>query len=152
MPFGKVIIEGATPNELLETLERLPKNFFSNLESLLSEKITMGEGNKQEKFNSIVKYTDEGPILLLKDPSCVTHCEAIGLILYFSKDKYLRPSHIERLLKYSGIPIQPSSRLNEMLKKGLVFKPSPREPKWALTPKGERWIEEDVLPRIRKIA
>ncbi|MEM2272747.1 MAG: hypothetical protein QXX56_00850 [Candidatus Bathyarchaeia archaeon] len=151
-PFGKVVIEGSTPKDLLEVVENLPKNFFSNLESLISEKITACSKTGHEKSNNnLVKYADEGPVLVLKNSNSITHYEAIGLLLYFSRDKYCRPSQIRRLLEYSGISAQVSSRLNEMLRKGLVFKPSPKEPEWALTPKGERWIEEEVLPRIRKM-
>ncbi|MEM1586192.1 MAG: hypothetical protein QXX99_03060 [Candidatus Bathyarchaeia archaeon] len=150
MPFGKVVIEGSTPKDLLEILEHLPEDFFSNLETLISKKIVVGCGASPEKINSIVKYTDEGPVLVLKDPGSITHYEAIGLLLYFFKNKRCSPSHIRRLLKYSGISIQVSSRLNEMFRKGLVFKPSPKESEWTLTPKGERWVEEEVLPRVIK--
>lgn len=150
--FGKVIIEGSTPKDLLETLEQLPENFFSDLKTLISEKImTCLKDETGKSEDSFVKYTDDGPVLILKDPNSVTHCEAIGLLLYFSKDKYCRPSQIRRLLEYSGVSTQVSSRLNEMFRRGLVFKPSPKEPRWALTPKGERWVEEEVLPRVRKM-
>lgn len=154
MSFGRVVIEGSTPSELLETLEKIPKNFFTSLENLISEKISTNreEGSEKAKFvDNLVKYTEEGPVLILKDTNSLTHCEAIGLLLYFSKGRRLRPTEIRCLLKYSGISAQVSSRLNEMFKKGLVFKPSLKDPAWALTPKGERWIEEEVLPRIRKI-
>jgi len=151
-PFGKVVIEGSTPKDLLETLEQLPENFFSDLKNLISEKIMTSLKDVTEKSeDNFVKYTDDGPVLVFKDPSYITHYEAIGLLLYFSKNKYCRPSQMRRLLEYSGISTQVSSRLNEMSRKGLVFKPSPKEPRWALTPKGERWIEEEVLPRIRKM-
>lgn len=148
--FGKIVIEGSTPNELLEIIGGIPENFFRDLENAVSEKFMPVREANSEKI-SIVKYTEEGPVLVLKDPNSITHCEAIGLLLYFSKDKSFRPSQMRRLLKYSGLSVQISSRLNEMLRKGLVFKPSPKDPRWALTPKGERWVEEEILPRLAKV-
>jgi len=41
------------------------------------------------------------------------------------------------------------ARLNEMTKKGRVFKPDPNRPEFKLTVQGERWIEEEVLARSR---
>lgn len=148
--FGKIIIEGTTPNDLLETLEKLPENFFRSVENLVSEKVSLSREERPEKAESIVRYTDMGPILVLKDPSSITHCEAIGLLLYFLKDKICKPSQLRYLLQCSGLSIQVSSRLNEMFKKGLVFKPTSREAGWTLTPKGERWVEEEVLPKVVK--
>ncbi|MEM1515526.1 MAG: hypothetical protein QXT26_03225 [Thermoproteota archaeon] len=148
MSFGKVIVEGSTPNDLLETLEKLPENFFKSLESLVSEKILVGKRVDFEKVESIVKYTDEGPVLMLGDFNSITHYEAVGLLLYFFKDKRCSPSQLRRLLQYSGLSIQVSSRLNEMFKRGLVFKPTSKEVGWTLTPKGERWIKEEVLPKV----
>ncbi|MEM1550863.1 MAG: hypothetical protein QXR13_02885 [Candidatus Bathyarchaeia archaeon] len=150
MPFGKVIIEGSTPNDLLETLEQLPEDFFSVLETLISKRITVDRGDS-EKAEDIVKYTDEGPVLMLRDPSSITHYEAIGLLLYFFKEKCCRQSQLRCLLRYSGLSVQVSSRLNEMFRKGLVFKPSSKESGWTLTPKGERWVKEEVLPRVIKM-
>jgi len=152
MPFGRVVIEGSTPSELLETLEKLPENFFTDLENLISGKIAANKRiSPEEAVNNVVKCTEEGPVLVLKNPDSITHCEAIGLLLYFSRDKCFRPLQIRRLLKYSGMSVQISSRLNEMFRKGLVFKLSQKEPGWALTPKGERWVKEEVLPRIMKM-
>lgn len=36
-----------------------------------------------------------------------------------------------------------------MTKRGLVFKPDPVRPEWQLTSKGEKWIEEEVLAKLR---
>jgi hypothetical protein len=41
------------------------------------------------------------------------------------------------------------ARLNEMTKRGQVFKPDPNRPEFKLTMQGERWIEDDVLARLR---
>jgi hypothetical protein len=41
------------------------------------------------------------------------------------------------------------ARLNEMTKRGLVFKPDPAKPDWKLTIQGEKWIEEEILTKLR---
>jgi hypothetical protein len=40
------------------------------------------------------------------------------------------------------------ARLNEMTKRGLVFKPDPAKPDWKLTTQGEKWVEE-ILTKLR---
>lgn len=144
--FGKIIVEGSSVGDLINTLETLPENFTSDLEESVS-KIT--KYDKEKEFNEIVRETENGPVLILKDKGTVTHCEAIGLILYFSRNRSNRSSQIRRLLEYSGMKIQVSSRLNEMVKRGFIFKLNMGSPDWTLSPKGEQWIKEEVLPRLR---
>jgi hypothetical protein len=36
-----------------------------------------------------------------------------------------------------------------MTKRGLVFKPDPAKPEFKLTTQGERWVEEELLVRLR---
>ncbi len=146
--FGKIIIEGLTASDLLDTLKSLPENFVSEIEAVISEIVIPGKGNVE--FNDIVKITDVGPVLIIKDTKIITHYEAVGLILYFSENKSGRPSQIRRLLEYSGLRVQVSSRLNEMAKRGLVFRPTLERPEWTLSPKGELWIEEEVIPKLRR--
>jgi len=146
--FGKIIVEGATASDLLETLRSLPKDFINELENVISEATTF---SKNKEFNDLVKFTENGPILILKDPGIITHYEAVGLILYFSENRSNRPSQIRYLLEYSGIKTHVSSRLNEMAKRGLVFKLTVDEAKWTLSPRGERWIEEEVLPKLKRL-
>lgn len=148
--FGRIIIEGSTPDELMEALKRIPENLVSDIEDLVSKIITPKRAHVNE-FNDIIKYTENGPVLTLKDPKSITCYEAIGLLLYFSEEKRSRPSQLRRLLEYSGMPVQVSSRLNEMYKRGLVIKSDPRKSEWTLTPKGECWIKEEVLLKLRKM-
>jgi len=147
--FGKIIIEGSTVSDLFETIKSLPENFINDLESVISKATTL---NRNKEFNGLVKFTESGPILILKDPNVITQYEAIGLILYFSKNKSGKPSQIRQLLEYSGIKTFVSSRLNEMAKRGLVLKSASEGSEWTLSPKGESWIEEKVLPKLRKIS
>ena len=41
------------------------------------------------------------------------------------------------------------ARLNEMTKRGLVFKPNPSRPDYKLTVQGKKWVEDEVLPKLR---
>mgnify|MGYP005624841057 CR=1 FL=1 len=146
--FGKIIIEGLTAGDLLDTLKSLPENFVSEIEAVISEMVMPNKSDTE--FNDIVKFTETGPVLILKDTKLITHYEAVGLILYFSENRSSRPSQIRRLLEYSGLRVQVSSRLNEMAKRGLVFKPTLEKPEWTLSPKGEFWIEEKVIPKLKQ--
>jgi len=73
----------------------------------------------------------------------------VGLILYASEERKNTSAQITRLLESSGIRSMVPARLNEMTKRGQVFKPDPNRPEFKLTVQGERWIEDDVLARLR---
>lgn len=145
--FGKIVIEGSTAEELIEIMRTLPENFVNEIERMVSAMLSQ---NRSRNFDDIVKITEDGPILVLDDIKAITQYEAIALILYFSESKCNKPSNIRSLLERSGVNLQVSSRINEMAKRGLVFKPFPGKPEWALSPKGERWVEEEVLPKLRR--
>ncbi len=140
--FGEIVVEEEAAEELLRTIRTMPKNFLSDLEFLISAKTfsTSGKG-----FKGIVEFTKEGPVL--KSKAGLTHYEAIGLILYASDDKTGTANQIRHLLEHSGVKPRVSPRLNEMAKRGLIYKPDPRGVNWRLTAQGERWIEENVLPK-----
>ncbi|MEM2325807.1 MAG: hypothetical protein QXG94_02275 [Candidatus Bathyarchaeia archaeon] len=147
--FGKIVVEGSTINEVVTAINSFPENLIVELERIV---LRMLSQSTNKEYEGIVKVTEEGPILVLKDASGITQYEAIALTLYFSKNRCSKPSTIRRLLEYSGIKLQVSSRLNEMAKRGLVFKPIPGRAEWALSPKGERWVEEEVLPKLKEAA
>jgi hypothetical protein len=79
----------------------------------------------------------------------LTHYEAIGLTLYASDEKKNTAAQISKLLGSSGIKCMVPARLNEMTKRGQVFKPDPKRPEFKLTIQGERWVESNVLPKLR---
>lgn len=140
--FGEIVIEEEAAEELLRSIRTMPKNFINDLEFLISTKTFSTSGTV---FKGIVEFTKKGPIL--KSKAELTHYEAIGLILYASDDKTGTANQISQLLEHSGIKPRVSSRLNEMAKRGLVYKPDPRAVNWRLTAQGERWIEDGVLPK-----
>jgi len=142
-PFGEVVIEGENPQEILNMLETFPENFLEKISGFVSQRL-MPSG---AQLKGIVEFSTEGPVVVTREN--LTHYEAIGLTLYASEDKKNTAAQITRLLESSGIKCMVPARLNEMTKRGQVFKPDPNRPEFKLTMQGERWIEDDVLARLR---
>jgi predicted transcriptional regulator len=143
-PFGDITVEADSPREVLETLKEMPPQFMDEITSLISAKLA---SPMKAKLEGIVELTTEGPIITSRKR--LTHYEAISLVLYACEEKKLTASQISRLLESSGIKSMVPGRLNEMTKRGLVFKPDPTRPEWQLTSKGEKWIEEEILAKLR---
>ncbi len=146
-PFGEIVVEGETPLEILETLRDMPPKFMSEIDGFISAKLTP---SLKMQLEGIMEFTTEGPIITTREK--LTHYEAIGLILYASDDEINTATQMNRLIESSGMRSQVPARLNEMAKRGLVFKPNPAMPEWKLTTQGGRWIIEQVLPRLRSSA
>ena len=142
-PFGEIVIEGETSNEILSMLETMPENFVEKLSDFVSNKL-MTSG---AQLKGILEITTEGPVIVTREK--LTHYEAVGLVLYASESKTNTAAQITRLLESSGIKSMVPARLNEMTKRGQVFKPDPSKPDFKLTIQGEKWIEEDVLSKLR---
>ena len=142
-PFGEVVIEGENPKEILSVLENMPENFIEKLSDVVSNKLTPSGA----QLKGIVELTTEGPVIVTREK--LTHYEAVGLILYASQDKTNTAAQITKLLESSGIKSMVPARLNEMTKRGQVFKPDPNKPDFKLTIQGEKWIEEEVITKLR---
>jgi hypothetical protein len=142
-PFGEVIIEGENPQEILNVLEAFPENFMEKIGNFVSNRLIPSGA----QLKGIVESTTEGPVIIVRES--LTHYEAIGLILYASEERKNTAAQITKLLESSGIKCMVPARLNEMTKRGHVFKPDPSRPEFKLTMQGERWIEEDVLAKLR---
>jgi hypothetical protein len=99
------------------------------------------------QLKGIVELTTEGPVIVTREK--LTHYEAVGLVLYASEDRTNTASQISRLLESSGIKSMVPARLNEMTKRGQVFKPDPNKPLFKLTIQGEKWVEEEVISKLR---
>jgi len=143
-PFGEIVLEGDSAQEILETLRTMPAQFMSEISSLVSTKFAPPI---KAQLEGIVELTTEGPVITTREK--LTHYEAIGLILYASEEKVSTATQISQLLSSTGIKSMVPARLNEMTKRGLVFKPDPVRPEFKLTVQGERWMEEEVLSRLR---
>jgi predicted transcriptional regulator len=141
--FGEVIIEGENPQEILSMLETIPENFVETLSNFVSSRLTPSGA----QLKGIVEPTTEGPVIVTREK--LTHYEAVGLILYASEDRKNTAAQVTKLLESSGIKSMVPARLNEMTKRGQVFKPDPNKPEFKLTIQGEKWIEEEVLSKLR---
>ena len=142
-PFGEVVLEGETPKEILSMLETMPENFVEKLSDFVSNKLMPSGAN----LKGIVELTTAGPVIVTREK--LTHYEAVGLVLYASEDKTNTAAQITKQLESSGIKSMVPARLNEMTKRGQVFKPDPNKPDFKLTIQGEKWIEDDVLSKLR---
>jgi hypothetical protein len=141
--FGEVIIEGDTPQEILNMLESVPENFVEKLSDFVSNRLVQSGA----QLKGIVEPTTEGPVIVTREN--LTHYEAVGLILYASDDRKNTASSVQKLLENSGIKSMVPARLNEMTKRGQVFKPDPAKPEFKLTIQGEKWVEQEVLAKLR---
>jgi hypothetical protein len=142
--FGEIEVGGDSAQELLEALKNVTPEFIGEVNSLVSSRIV---APAKVGLEGIVELTTEGPVVTTREK--LSHYEAIGLILSASEKKTSTASQIGQLLKSSGIKSMVPARLNEMTKRGLVFKPDPARPEFKLTVQGEKWIEDEVLPRLK---
>jgi len=142
-PFGEIVVEGESPQEVLDILETFPENFVERVGDLVSSRLV----SAGVQLKGVVEFTTEGPVVISRER--LTHYEAIGLVLYASDERKNTAAQIGRLLESSGIKCMVPARLNEMTKRGQVFKPDPAKPEFKLTVQGERWVEDEVLARLR---
>ena len=141
--FGEVTIEGETPQEILDMLKDIPENFVETLSDFVSNRLTPSGA----QLKGIIEPTTEGPVIVTREN--LTHYEAVGLILYASTDRKNTAAQITKQLESSGIKSMVPARLNEMTKRGQVFKPDPNKPDFKLTIQGEKWVEDEVLTKLR---
>ena len=142
-PFGEVIIEGENPQEILDMLAQIPEDFVGKLSDFVSDRLTPSGA----QLKGIIEPTTEGPVVVTREN--LTHYEAVGLVLYASDDRKNTAAQIQKLLESSGIKSMVPARLNEMTKRGQVFKPDPNKPDFKLTIQGEKWVEDEVLAKLR---
>jgi len=142
-PFGEIVLEGENPQEILDMMSIFPQDFMEKLSNFVSSRVIPSGA----QLKGIIESTTEGPVIVAREN--LTHYEAIGLTLYASEEKKSTAALITKLLESSGIKCMVPARLNEMTKRGQVFKPDPNRPEFKLTMQGERWVEDNVLTRLR---
>ncbi len=76
--------------------------------------------------------------------------ESIGLILYAMKNQEATSKKLRERLQASGKEIIVAARLNEMRKRGHIFKPSSKGSEYRLTSNGMAWVDEEVVEKIKK--
>jgi hypothetical protein len=141
--FGEIIVEAANAEEVLKVLESFPEGFVEKVGGMVQNRM-MPSG---VQLKGIVESTTEGPVIIAREN--LTHYEAIGLTLYASEEKKSTAAQLTKLLESSGIKCMVPARLNEMTKRGQVFKPDPNRPEVKLTMQGERWVEDDILAKLK---
>ena len=142
--FGEVVVEGDSPQEVLNLLGAMSPKFMSEISNLVSAKLAVPVKSQLE---GVIELTTEGPIITTREK--LTHYEAIAVTLYASENKIRTAAEISRLLELGGNKAQVPARLNEMAKRRIVFKPDPSRAEWKLTVQGESWVEEEILVRLR---
>jgi hypothetical protein len=142
-PFGEIVVEGENPQEVLSILETFPENFMEEISNVVQSRLAPSGA----QLKGIVESTTEGPVIITRES--LTHYEAIGLTLYASEEKKNTAGKMTRLLESSGIKCMVPARLNEMTKRGQIFKPDPNRPEFKLTMQGERWVEDEILAKLR---
>jgi hypothetical protein len=143
-PFGEIVVEGESAQEILKTLKAMPPQFVNEVGGLISSNLTP---SLKTQLDGIIEITTEGPIITTRER--LTHYEAIALVLFASDENSSTAAQLKKLLASSGIRSMVPARLNEMTKRGIVFKPDPARPEFKLTTQGERWVEEEVLAKLR---
>jgi len=141
--FGEVVIEGESPQEIMNMLETIPENFVEKLSDFVSNRLTPSGA----QLKGIIEPTTEGPVIVTREN--LTHYEAVGLVLYASDERKNTAAQVQKLLESSGIKSMVPARLNEMTKRGQIFKPDPNKPEFKLTIQGEKWVEDNVLSKLR---
>ena len=142
-PFGEILVEAENPAEVLKTLETFPEGFVGKITELVSNRLAPSV----LQLKGIVEQTTQGPVIVAHEN--LTHYEAIGLTLYASENRKGTAAQIQKLLESSGIRCMVPARLNEMTKRGQIFKPDPSRPEFKLTIQGEQWVETEVLTKLR---
>ncbi len=95
--FGEVVIEGETPQEILDMLQSMPENFVEKLSDFVTNRLVPSGA----QLKGIVEPTTEGPVIVTREN--LTHYEAVGLVLYASDDHKNTAAQVQKLLESSGI-------------------------------------------------
>lgn len=141
--YGAIEVSGESPEEVLEGLGWLTSEYVSRINDIAVE----ATADVEDSLRGIVRIDDEGPTIVSRED--LSHYEAIGLVLYAIEGHEATSKEIGERLVSSGKKVAVAARLHEMRERGRVFKPDSKESLHKLTAKGVKWIEEDVLRRLR---
>jgi hypothetical protein len=144
-PFGEINVSGDTTKEVLEALGKLDQDFVSEVNDRVSELLVT---QAKDDLKGIIEIGRDGPIIVTK--AKLSHYASIGLILYSLREHQSSSREITKRLAASGKKVTVPARLHEMRKRGHIFKPVDRAPYYKLSTRGVKWIEEEVLPPLKK--
>ena len=143
--YGTLTVSGNTQEEILEALALLTDDFLDKI----SEKLSILDLKQTEdRLRNIVRIGQNGPVIVTRAE--ISHYEAIGLVLYSMKNQEATSKKIRERLEASGKEVIVAARLNEMRKRGHIFKPSGKGSEYRLTSKGMAWVDDEVVEKIRK--
>ena len=143
--YGTLTVSGDTQEEILEALSLLTDKFLDEISDKLS---VLDLKQTEDRFRNIVRIGQNGPVIVTRAE--ISHYEAIGLVLYSMKNQEATSKKIRERLEASGKDVIVAARLNEMRKRGHVFKPSGKGSEYRLTSKGMAWVDDEVVEKIRK--
>jgi hypothetical protein len=144
-PFGEIRVSGESPDEVLEALQDIDQVFVRDVNEKVSDILTT---QAKDDLKGIVEVGRDGPIIVTKKK--LSHYECIGLVLYSMRDHQSSSRGISKRLSASGKKVTVPARLHEMRKRGHIFKPVDKAPYYKLSTKGVKWIEEEVVPPLKK--
>jgi hypothetical protein len=144
-PFGEILVSGESPEELLEALGWLNKDFVAGVNDRVSGIIAK---QSQDHLKGVIDMRRDGPVIVAPDD--LSHYASIGLILYCMKDYQASSKEIKASLTQSGKKVTVPARLHEMRKRGHIFKPMSKGSIYRLSAKGVKWMEEEVIPSLKK--
>jgi len=144
-PFGEINVSGESPKEVLEALAKLDQSFVTEVNDRVSALLVT---QAKDDLKGIIEIGRDGPIIVTKKK--LSHYAAIGLILYGLRDQQASSREIAKRLAASGKKVTVPARLHEMRKRGHIFKPVDRAPYYKLSTRGVKWIEEEILPPLKK--
>ncbi len=144
-PFGEINVSGDTTGEVLEALAKLDQDFVTQVNDRVSELLVT---QAKDDLKGIIEIGRDGPIIVTK--AKLSHYAAIGLILYAQREHQSSSREITKRLAASGKKVTVPARLHEMRKRGHIFKPVDRAPYYKLSTRGVKWIEEEILPPLKK--
>ena len=143
--YGTLTVSGDTQEEILDALSLLTDEFLDEISDKLS---VLDLKQTEDRLRNIVRIGQNGPVIVTRAE--ISHYEAIGLVLYSMKNQEATSKKIRERLEASGKDVIVAARLNEMRKRGHVFKPSGKGSEYRLTSKGMAWVDNEVVEKIKK--
>ena len=126
-------------------MEGLDQKFIGEVNEKISELLS---NQAKDDLKGIVEMGRDGPVIVTKKK--LSHYEAIGIILYCLRDNQASSREITKRLTASGKKVTVAARLHEMRRRGHIFKPVDKAPYYKLSTKGIKWMEDEVLPDVKK--
>jgi phosphoglycerate-specific signal transduction histidine kinase len=143
--YGKITVSGDSPKEILESIDMLTQDFLDQI----TDRLTLVElKDTHDKLKNIIHITQSGPVIVSRED--LNHYESIGLILYAMKNHEATSKKLRERLEASGKNIIVAARLNEMRKRGHIFRPGSKGSEYKLTSKGLAWVDEGVIGKMKK--